>query len=62
MRVGVCGVCEGAVAVADGAGFSGAGLHAGSQRVVNRTARVTRIGRISTARSATFSIYRKFFG
>ena len=53
MRGGLCGVCEGAVAVADGAAFSGAGLHAGSQRVVNRTATVARIGRILTARSAT---------
>ena len=53
MRGGLCGVCEGGVAVADGAAFSGARLHAGSQRVVSRTAAVARIGRILTARSAT---------
>ena len=41
------------MAVADGADFSGAGLHAGSQRVVSRTATVARIWRILTARSAT---------
>ena len=55
MRGGFCGVGEGAVAVADGAAFSGAGLHAGSQSVVSRTATVARIGRILTARSATWN-------
>jgi len=49
MRGGICGVCEGGVAVADGAAFSGARLHAGSQRVVSRTATVARIRRILTA-------------